>query len=289
MLVNQLTIVGLGLIGGSLAKACRAKGLMRYMVGVDQDPATLEQARDIVDLATASLAKGIADSDLVMVATPPASILPVIKEMSLYLKKGAMISDVGSVKAPIVAEAMELLSPDNPFVGGHPIAGTEKAGFGASFAELFQGQLCILTPTAKTDDSAFRRVKELWEHLGSRVAIMEPQEHDRIFALVSHLPHLVAYALVTMVGQCQAAGGNIFAYSGGGLRDFTRLAASHPVMWRDICLLNDKYLLETLDSFQLALEDIRLGLERKDGQALQTLFEKAREINARMGIKARMR
>lgn len=279
---TRLTIVGLGLMGGSLAKACRRSSKLEFIAGVDIDVKALESARQVVDLATASLREGVAQSDLVVVAVPVGSIAPVIKEMRPHLSPNVVVTDLGSVKSAVLEDAQRILEGRNPFIGVHPIAGSERSGFEASFAELFDGKLCVLTPRKETDPDALKRVEGFWQDLGANTVLMDEREHDRIFAAVSHLPHLLACALVNMISQLPDDGDNLFAYRGGGLSDFTRIAASSPVMWRDICLLNRECILEMIARYQSCLEELREALQQRDADRLIDRLEKARSCKLRL-------
>lgn len=281
-LLEKLCVVGLGLIGGSLAKASRSFGRARLIVGVDKDRDARKEAEKSLDEVTGELKRGVANADLVIVATPVMSIENIIENMRPYLKEGAIVSDVGSVKGPVVKAAERLLSSRNPFVGGHPIAGTERSGFSASFPELFSGRFCILTPTATTDETALDKVSRFWQGLGAKVACMDGETHDRIFAALSHLPHLVAYSLLNAVRELALGDEDILEYSGGGFRDFTRIGLSDPVMWRDIALMNSKFIMEMLDRFQRALNRLRNAVEIGDGGTLEADFRQAKALGARI-------
>jgi prephenate dehydrogenase len=269
-------------MGGSLAKACRRSYQLEFIAGVDRDSQTLEKAHRVVDLATTSLSQGVAEADLVVVAVPVCSIAPVIKEMAPYLSPQAVVSDLGSVKSALMEDAHRILKGRNPFVGVHPIAGSERSGFEASFAELFDGKLCVLTPRKDTDANALKRVEEFWQDLGASTVLMDEQEHDRMFAAVSHLPHLAAYALINAISQLADGGEGLFAYRGGGLNDFTRIVASSPVMWRDICLLNRGFILEMIEKYQSCLEELKQAVKLGDGEGLIERFEKARRCKLRL-------
>lgn len=280
--IEKLCIVGLGLIGGSLARAAHHFGQAHKIVGVDNDRVTLKAAGKNLDRVTARLAQGVADADLVVVATPVMSIGKIIGNMAPHLKEGAIVSDVGSVKGPVVREAEMVLSSLNPFVGAHPIAGTERSGFSASFPELFTGRLCIITPTSKTDKAALNRVSRFWQGLGARVASMDTESHDRVFAALSHLPHLAAYALLNAVRELAARDEGILKCSGGGFKDFTRIGLSDPVMWRDISIMNSKFVLDMIERFQLALGRLKSAIEKGDGDKLEREFRQAKALGAKI-------
>ncbi|MCK5256010.1 MAG: prephenate dehydrogenase/arogenate dehydrogenase family protein, partial [Deltaproteobacteria bacterium] len=235
VLFERMAIVGVGLIGGSLAKAVKEKKLVGEVLGVGRSEERLESARKlgIIDRYSGRINDILGEADLVVVAGPVGVIVDLIREMIPFLKKGTIITDVGSVKKKIVKEVEAFIPGSLYFVGGHPIAGTENSGFEASFSTLFEGRKCIITPVSTTDSHALERVKELWTQVGSVVACMDSEEHDEVFAAVSHLPHIVAYSMVNSLLKAKGFEKNIFSFSAGGFKDFTRIAASDPVMWKD--------------------------------------------------------
>lgn len=279
-ILSTMTVVGVGLIGGSFARALKGSGAVARVIGVDRDPANLRTALElgVVDEAAASLADGVRDADLVFLAVPVRSAGAVVAELAPCLAPGCIVTDGGSVKDELVRQCEALLPDGATFVGGHPIAGTEHSGAAASFAELFQGRRCILTPTAATDPAALRTVRCLWEAAGSRVECMDPLTHDRIFAAVSHLPHMVAYALVHAVAGSAEEEENILAFSAGGFRDFTRIASSDPVMWRDIALMNRGPLLDLLDRYTGELAALRQRVASGDGPWLEQFFRTSKRL-----------
>lgn len=277
-LADRMAVVGLGLIGGSLALAARQQRLVGEVVGIDRDPAHLRaaRARRLTDGGTEDLSEGVRDADLVVLAVPVASVVPAAREAAPHLRPGAVLTDVGSVKGPIV-RGIEALAPRAwAFVGGHPVAGTERSGPGAARPDLFRGARCVLTPTARTDPGALERVMALWKGVGATVTTMEPEQHDAVLAAVSHLPHMVAYALVGALLALREDGGPLLEFSAGGLRDFTRIAMSHPVMWRDICLMNRGPLLAVLERYRGALGELERLIAAGDGDGLQATFARAR-------------
>ena len=265
---HRISIVGLGLIGGSIAKSCRAKGIGGYLVGVDKDQETLKHAREILDLVSPSIEDGVFEADLVILATPIRSFEAVIEEMNPVLSAGTVVTDVGSVKGPVVARA-ECLLGEHPFVGAHPIAGNERSGFSASSPQLFEGRPCIITPTERTEKWACLRVSRFWERMGCWVTLIDPERHDRIFAALSHLPHLLAYALVGTTLQLSREEGDILKLGGGGFRNFSRIAASPPEIWRDICLMNDRFILQMIEQFQSNLKELRSLIAQGDAPSLE--------------------
>lgn len=277
--VPKLAVVGVGLIGGSFALALKQAGLVGEVVGIGRGRANLETAceRGIIDTFTHSLAEGVAGADVVFLATPVQTLAQVTAELVPYMKPGAVLTDGGSVKGSVIA-AIEPLLPENiHFVPGHPVAGTEKSGSAAAFATLYRGRRCILTPTPRTDTRALALVKQLWQAAGSEVVVMTPEKHDHVLAGISHLPHMVAYALVDAVANCGDEDENILNYSAGGFRDFTRIASSDPTMWRDIALTNRSALLEVIEIFEKSLSQVKRDIADGNGEALFGFFLKAKQ------------
>ena len=284
ILFERMAIVGVGLIGGSLAKAVKEKKLVGEVLGVGRSEERLESARKlgIIDRYSGRMNELLGEADLVVVAGPVGVIVDLVREIIPFLKKGTIITDVGSVKTKIVEEVEAFIPGSLYFVGGHPIAGTENSGFEASFSTLFEGRKCIITPVSTTDSHALERVKELWAQVGSIVACMDSEEHDEVFAAVSHLPHIVAYSMVNSLLKVKGFEKNIFSFSAGGFKDFTRIAASDPVMWKDIALMNKDKLLSAIKLFQEYLEELKEAIEREDGERLLSEFQKSREFKRLM-------
>lgn len=277
---NSVAIVGVGLIGGSFALSARQKGIFNHIVGIGRTPENLRKARDlnVVDEFTLNLDEGVKNAELVVIATPVSDIIPIIKKVLPALKKGAIITDVGSVKNEIMIETDKLSLPGVFFVGSHPIAGTENSGVEAAFSDLFLGKKCILTPSEKTDPSALEKIKNLWMSVGSEVFFMDSEQHDQILGAVSHLPHMVAFALVNYLHEINNEKESVFKFSGGGLKDITRIAASHPIMWKDIALMNKENLVNLMEGFQKTLEELKELINRGDGDELVRKFEESRRI-----------
>lgn len=277
-MIDNLSIIGLGLMGGSLALGAKARGLARSIAAWSRREETLREAlrAGAIDRAAKDLEGAVAGADLVVVCVPVLALAPLAMRVHELASPGAVITDVGSTKESVVS-AMEALGQRGAaFVGGHPIAGTENSGFAAARADLFNAAPFILTVTARTRTDAAGTVEKLWTGLGCRVYRMSPAEHDRLFALISHLPHLAAYALVGAVFSGADEPASVSQYAGGGFRDFTRIAASDPVMWRDICLDNRRHILHALDLLEGELGYIREAVSAGDGDTLQKIFEKAR-------------
>ena len=273
-LFEQMTIIGVGLIGGSLARAARRAGLVSRFVGAGRRVENLKKALalGVIDRFEADHLAAVKGSDLVVVCTPVQAQLKVVKAILPALGDGTVVTDVGSVKGPFIRGVEALGAGQVHFVGGHPIAGTEHTGVEASFADLFVDHKTILTPTGKTDQMALDKIKALWEGVGAEVEVLSLDEHDRILSDVSHLPHLVAYAMV----NAALKGGGV-PYGAGGFRDFTRIASSSPEMWRDICLENRQALLTSLETFEECLGEIRRAIDMKDGRTLEAEFRRAKE------------
>ena len=274
-LFGKMTIIGVGLLGASLAKACKERDLVEEVAGYGRNRENLEKARalKIIDHCPADLAEAVKDADLIVLCTPVTTIIPLIQNMIARIRPGALITDVGSVKEPIVKEAEKLVPKGVFFVGSHPIAGGENSGLEASAANLYQGAKCIVTPTDKTNNSALEKISALWQAVGMQIINLSAEEHDFVFGAVSHLPHIVVYALMNTLGSLRTQDNReVTAFSGAGLKDITRIASSDPVMWRDICLSNRNHSLDLIDRFQNKLDEIRSTIEKGDGQALKEEF-----------------
>jgi prephenate dehydrogenase len=279
-IIERVAIIGVGLIGGSFARALREAGAVHTIIGFDKDRVNLEVALSlgVVDEIADTAADGVRDAQVVFISIPSCAIPGALQEIAAFLPPGCIVTDAGSVKAEIVRTCENLMPARGFFVGGHPIAGTEHSGAAASFATLYKGKRCILTPTAATDRSAQDIVSRLWQATGADVCVMEPGHHDRIFAEISHLPHVVAYALVHAVGTADVEGENVLSYSAGGFRDFTRIASSDPVMWRDIALMNREALLASIDGFSASLAELRIRIAGNDQVGLTDFFTTAKQF-----------
>lgn len=274
-LFGKMTVIGVGLLGASLAKACKERCLVDEIAGYGRSRENLEKAKrlKIIDHCPGDLDEAVSDADLIVLCTPVSTIVPLIQNMVSQVKPGALITDVGSVKDPIVHGADKLIPEGKFFVGSHPIAGGENSGLEASTANLYQGAKCIVTPTEKTDKAALEKISALWQAVGMKVMSLTTDEHDFVFGAVSHLPHIVAYALMNTLGALKTPDNReVTAFSGAGLKDITRIASSDPVMWRDICLSNRNHSLDLIDKFQNKLEEIRSTIEKGDGEELKKEF-----------------
>jgi len=275
--VGKLAIVGVGLIGGSFALAVRGAGRVKEITGVGRTSANLERAKalGVID-RDATLAEAVRGADLVFLAMPVGATAAVLKAIAPHLGADTVVTDAGSTKSDVVAAARDALGRHFArFVPGHPIAGAEQSGVEAARVGLFSGKRAVLTPVAETAAGACELVRELWRACGADVHEMTPEMHDQVFAAVSHLPHLIAYALVHDVATHDAAD-LLFAYAASGFRDFTRIASSHPEMWRDICMANRAALLAELTRFESVLVEARRLLDAQDAAGLERLFADAR-------------
>ncbi|MDP2120388.1 MAG: prephenate/arogenate dehydrogenase family protein [Hoeflea sp.] len=280
-LFENITLIGIGLIGSSLARVIAAKGLARHVTIATRSAETLEAARGLGlgDAYCLSNADAVANADLVVVSVPVGASEQVAREIGPHLKPGAIVTDVGSTKASVVRQMQPHMPDHVHFIAGHPIAGTEQSGPEAGFAELFEGRWCILTPTEGTDAQAIARLTGFWEACGSKVEQMDPEHHDLVLAIVSHLPHIIAYNIVGTADDLEAVTkSEVIKYSASGFRDFTRLAASDPVMWRDVCLHNKDAILEMLARFSEDLSSLQRAVRWGDGDKLFELFTRTRGI-----------
>jgi prephenate dehydrogenase len=282
-LIEKLVIVGVGLIGGSFALALKDAGAVGRVLGVGRGARNIRRALDlkIIDAAGAFDEATFGDADLVLLAVPVGQMRAVMRSVAPLLGPRTVVTDAGSTKQDVVGLARrELKAVLSRFVPGHPVAGTEKSGAESALAGLYRGRKVVLTPIEGTDTCALALARAAWEACGASVFELTAREHDAVLASVSHLPHVLAYALVDQVARHKNAK-QLFSYAAGGFRDFTRIASSHPEMWRDICLANKKALLAELDRYEGELERVRRILERGDGKALEALFSGARDARNR--------
>src|SRR5216110_110470 len=284
-LFARLTIAGVGLVGGSLAAAVRAAGLADEVVGFGRTEANLRLAheRGLADRVTRDPAAAVAGADAIVLAAPVGACAALAAVFRPHARAGALLTDVGSVKRALVEELEAAWAGVGPVVGAHPVAGSEASGAGAARADLFRGRRCILTPTPATDRAALGRVRALWEGVGARVEELPPAVHDELLARVSHLPHLVAYALVAAVGEQTIAGRRAFDYAGSGFRDTTRVAASPAELWRDIALANAPALAAALGEFRAALDRLERLVSARDAAGLAAALAAARALRGRLG------
>lgn len=278
---ETIALIGIGLIGSSIAREIKDKGLAGTVVVSPRSDATLKRAEqlNLGDRYTTSAADAVKDADLVIVSVPVGASGAVAAEIAPNLKPGAIVTDVGSTKGSVIAQMAPHMPQGVHFIPGHPIAGTEYSGPDAGFIGLFKGRWCILTPLPDTDETAKAKLRTFWETLGSMVDDMDPEHHDKVLAIVSHLPHIIAYNIVGTADDLEAVTeSEVIKYSASGFRDFTRLAASDPTMWRDVCLHNKDAILEMLSRFSEDLAYLQRAIRWGDGDKLFDLFTRTRAI-----------
>ncbi|HAO25365.1 MULTISPECIES: prephenate dehydrogenase/arogenate dehydrogenase family protein [unclassified Methylophaga] len=277
-MIKKLAIIGVGLIGGSLALALKKAGLVEQVTGYSRSAAARDEALalGIIDNAADSLKEAVADADMVFVAVPMGAMQTVFEQMAPHLKSQAIVTDAGSAKHQVVEAARRALGDKfDRFVPGHPIAGTEKSGPSAAFAELYQQHRVVLTPVAETDKNALEQVRQMWQQAGADVFDMEVEHHDVVLAATSHLPHVLAFNLVGMLSKRDDCD-EVLRYAAGGFRDFSRIASSDAVMWRDICLGNRHAILELLEQYRRGLDQIEQAIRQDDGDYLIDIFARAK-------------
>ncbi len=277
--LNKLVVIGTGLIGGSFALALRKAGMVRRVVGVGRRPETVLRAQQlgIVDAVGGYDAATFGDADLVLLAMPVGQMQPVMRAIAPLIGSHTVVSDGGSTKQDVVAMAQQELSASLArFVPAHPIAGTEHSGPEAAFDTLYQDRRVVLAPLPQTDPAALALVGAAWQACGAKLFTLDAATHDRVFATVSHLPHLLAFALVEQVAM-QPDAEQLFSFAAGGFRDFTRIASSSPEMWRDICVANRAALSQELQRYRALLDQLQQALDAADGAALATVFARARQ------------
>lgn len=280
ILIPRLAIIGVGLIGGSLALALKEAGAVGEVVGYGRGKPNLEKALElgVIDRYSRDPVEAVTGADVVFLATPVQTLADVTRQLLPGLKPGAIITDGGSVKGA-VARALEPLLPAGCyFVPGHPIAGTENSGAEAAFSTLYRGKRCILTPTAQTNPAALELVEQMWKTVGSEVVQMSLEKHDKVLAAISHLPHMVAYSLVNAVGSYDHYEENILEFSAGGFRDFTRIASSDPTMWRDIAVTNREALLEMMGQFEIFFAELKADVAQGSGEKLFEFFLRSKQL-----------
>ncbi|MCJ8520266.1 cyclohexadieny/prephenate dehydrogenase [Pseudorhizobium tarimense] len=281
VLFDRIALIGIGLIGSSIARDAKALGLARNVVVSTRSAETLARAEEL-HLGTsyvASAAEAVDDADLVVVSVPVGASEAVAQQIASHLKPGAIVTDVGSTKASVIAQMAPHMPDGVHFIPGHPLAGTEKSGPDAGFEGLFRGRWCIFTPLPDTDPQALGKLKAFWTALGSRIDEMDPQHHDKVLAIVSHLPHIIAYNIVGTADDLETVTeSEVIKYSASGFRDFTRLAASDPTMWRDVCLHNREAILEMLARFSEDLAYLQRAIRWGEGDKLFELFTRTRAV-----------
>ena len=284
-LFDRVALIGIGLIGSSLARVIRRKKLARVLVAGDASATVRAKVTELglADTVAETAAQAVADADLVILCVPVGAMAAVAQEIAPHLKPGAIVSDVGSVKSAVLAALTKHLPPHVAIIPAHPVAGTEESGPAAGFATLFVNRWCILTPPDGADAKAVKRLAEFWAAAGANIEIMTPQHHDLVLSITSHLPHLIAYNIVGTAADLEAiTQSEVIKFSAGGFRDFTRIAASDPTMWRDVFLANKDAVLEMLGTFTEDLSKLTRAIRRGDGEALFDHFTRTRAI--RRGI-----
>ena len=278
---DRIALIGIGLIGSSICHAAKRGNLAREIVGTARTPATVETALrlGLISEAFVGARDAVEGADLVILCVPVGACGAIARDIGPYLKPGAIVTDVGSVKGSVVRDMAPFLPKHVHFVPGHPIAGTEQSGPESGFAELFDNRWCILTPPDGTDPAAVEKLAQFWRNMGAHDEIMTPEHHDLVLAVTSHLPHLIAFNIVNTAAHLErVTNSEVIKFSAGGFRDFTRIAASDPVMWRDIFLNNKDAALEMLGRFQEDLVMLQRAIRFGDGDALEKTFSQAREI-----------
>lgn len=278
-MINRLCMIGVGLIGGSLCRALKQAGAVESVVGCGRNAAQLERAvaLGVIDSFETDIATAVSNADVVVVAVPVGMMRDIFTAIKGHLKPGAVLTDVGSAKGSVVLAAREVFGGDQTyFVPGHPIAGTEKSGVEASFAELFEGQRVILTPLEATDPVATQVVHKMWQATGAEVLSLTVEHHDEVLAATSHLPHVIAYALVDTLARMHERR-EMFQFAAGGFRDFTRIASSDPQMWHDICLANKEAVLEMIRHFSTNLAELAKAIENEDSESIKATFSRAKQ------------
>ncbi|HEY0844187.1 MAG TPA: prephenate dehydrogenase/arogenate dehydrogenase family protein [Noviherbaspirillum sp.] len=276
-MLKKITIFGVGLIGGSFALALKRAGAVDHVVGVGRSEASLARARElgIIDVTSTSIAEAVAGADLILVAAPVAQTEAILASIEPHLETGTVVTDAGSTKSDVVAAARKALGGKiAQFVPGHPIAGREQNGPDAAIVDLYVEKKTVLTPLVENTEVDVDKVARAWEQCGAIIHRLTPQEHDRVFAAVSHLPHLLAYALVDDIARRPHAD-LLFQYAASGFRDFTRIAGSSPEMWRDISLANHEALLGELDAYMAQLQELRGLLAQRNGKAIEAVYANA--------------
>ena len=280
MMIQNVAIIGLGLLGGSVGLAVQDRAPGVVTTGFDRDPNVRAKARErgLVSKVCDTIEEAVGDADLVILCVPMGAMEGAARAMADALPKGAIVSDVGSSKTGL-AETLAMVLPNNPIIPAHPVAGTEQSGPEAGFASLFNNRWCILTPPKGADAAALEALSSLWTKLGARIEVMDAEHHDLVLAVTSHIPHLIAYTIVGTASDLEdVTRSEVIKYSAGGFRDFTRIAASDPVMWRDVFLSNKDAVLEMLGRFTEDLTALQRAIRSGDGETLHDLFSRTQAI-----------
>jgi len=278
---NKITIIGLGVIGSSIARAIKKNRLCKSLVAHDKSKIVLKKILKlkITNHTEPNLKKSVQDSDLVIICTPLGTYKNIVSVIKNYLKKTCILTDVGSAKIFVTNTVNKLINKNTIWIPAHPVAGTEQSGPEAGFADLFKNRWCIITPVSKKNPNALKKLNNFWKKIGSKVQHMSAEHHDKVMAITSHIPHLIAYNIVgTAANLEQDTKSEVIKYSASGFRDFTRIASSDPTMWRDIALNNRKQILHMLEKFNLDLSNLKRAIVKKDGNKLFKLFSKTKKI-----------
>jgi len=278
---NKVCIIGCGLIGSSLARAIKKYNLSEKIVSSNRSEIVNKKVLElkIVDDSRSDTQKMVNDSDLIIIATPLSSYENVILKIKNSLKNGMILTDVGSVKENVISLIEKAVPKNVSWISSHPIAGTEESGPESGFSELFENRWCILTPSRKAKDKDIKLLETFWKKMGSKVDIMDAKQLDYILSITSHIPHLIAYNIVnTTINAQDKKASDVVKYSAGGLRDFTRIAASNPIMWRDVFIQNKKNTSDMINNFIVNLEDLKKAIENEDGKKLEEIFTKTKKI-----------
>ena len=278
---NKVTIIGLGLIGSSIARAIKKNNLCKILVAHDKSKIVLKKTLKlkITNYIEPNLKKSVENSDLVIICTPLGTYKNIVSVIKNYLKKTCILTDVGSAKIFVTNTVNKLINKNTIWIPAHPVAGTEERGPEAGFADLFKNRWCIITPVNKKNPSSLKKLNNFWKKIGSKVQHMTAEHHDKVMAITSHIPHLIAYNIVGTAANLEKdTKSEVIKYSASGFRDFTRIASSDPTMWRDIALNNRKQILHMLEKFNLDLSNLKRAIIKKDGNKLFKLFSKTRKI-----------
>ena len=278
---EQVSIIGCGLIGSSVFRALKKNGLAKKVIAFDNNKSVSEiiKKENLSDKIVSSPEEAVSNADLVLISTPLSSFESAVDSIKKYLKSGSILTDTNSVKKGADAIVKKMNLKNISWIPSHPVAGTEKSGPGAGSPDLFKDRWTILTPDSKIKDSDVKKVSLFWESMGSKVKIMSAEDHDKILSLTSHLPHVIAYNIVkTAMGDDEKTKKNIIRYSAGGLRDFTRIAASNPIMWRDIFIDNSDLIIDGINKFSKSLDEFKKAITEKDSKKLLEIFEKSKEF-----------
>ena len=287
IIFDTIAIAGVGLIGGSLGMAAKKNRLTRRVIGIGRSEQKLMRAKILgaIDDYSLDFQRGASEADLVIICTPVRTVVPTLERMSPYLKQGAVVTDVGSTKCEIVKQAEQVMPHGNCFIGGHPMAGSEESGVEGAFPDMFLGATYVLTPTDETGLDTLGRMTAFAEGIGARVEVMNPEEHDKAVAIISHLPHVMSAALLHAAVGSKPSSGKALRLAAGSFRDLTRISDSPPEIWRDICLTNRSSLVHAVGELQGALADFKMALMSGDEAAIMRFFEEAgkiRQLHLRM-------